>query len=134
MAMGAAGGVDYRDAEWAATLRQLAGSFDVIIDGAAGDGMDQLLDLAAPGGRIVLYGATRGNPSLLTARRIFWKQLSVLGSTMGSPADFQQMIAFVEAHGIRPVIDRVFAFEEGEAAFRWMDDARQFGKIVIRIR
>jgi zinc-binding alcohol dehydrogenase/oxidoreductase len=134
MAMGAAGGANYTDKGWVEKLKSLAGAFDVIIDGAAGDGMNDLFDLAMPGGRVVIYGATRGNPSGVVARRVFWKQLNVLGSTMGSPEDFRSMIAFVTEHQIRPVVDRVFPFNEGEAAFRWMDDGMQFGKIVIRVR
>ncbi len=133
MAMGATGSANYGEPGWVDTLKLLAGAFDVIIDGAAGDGMNDLLDLAMPGGRVIFYGATRGNPTKIMARRIFWKQLNVLGSTMGSPADFKSMVDFVGQHSIRPVIDTVFPFEEGEAAIRWMDDARQFGKIVIKI-
>ncbi|GGB01760.1 zinc-binding dehydrogenase [Puia dinghuensis] len=132
-AMGALGGVNYRTPDWAAALRAQAGAFDVIVDGAGGDGMNDLLDLATPGGRLVFYGSTRGNPSSVVLRRIFWKQLNVLGSTMGSPADFAAMVDFVGQHGIRPVVDRVFAMDEGEAAFRYMDEGMQFGKIVIRI-
>ncbi|HEY4208536.1 MAG TPA: zinc-binding dehydrogenase [Puia sp.] len=131
--LGAMGGANYKNDNWGRNLQELAGTFDVIIDGAAGDGMDELLNLAAPGGRVVFYGATRGNPSALTARRIFWKQLNILGSTMGSPEDFQSMIAFVSQHAIHPVIDKVFPFEDAEAAMRRMDDAHQFGKIVIVI-
>ena len=134
MALGATGCANYGESGWVDTLKSLAGAFDVIIDGAAGDGMNDLLDLAMPGGRVVIYGATRGNPTQVVARRIFWKQLQVLGSTMGSPADFRSMIDFVAQHSIRPIVDTVFPFEEGEAAMRWMDDARQFGKIVIRVQ
>ena len=135
MKLGASGGVNYKDADWGSALQQLAsGPFDVIIDGAAGEGMDELLNLATPGGRLAFYGATRGNPTHLTARRIFWKQLTILGSTMGSPEDFRAMVTFVESHALRPMVDQVFPFEEGEAAFRRMDDARQFGKIVVKIR
>jgi NADPH:quinone reductase-like Zn-dependent oxidoreductase len=134
MALGATGCANYGESGWVDTLKSLAGAFDVIIDGAAGDGMNDLLDLAMPGGRVVIYGATRGNPTQVVARRIFWKQLQLLGSTMGSPADFQSMIDFVGQHSIRPVVDTVFPFEEGEAAMRWMDDARQFGKIVMSMR
>lgn len=134
MALGAAGCANYGESGWVDTLKSLAGAFDVIIDGAAGDGMNDLLDLAMPGGRVVIYGATRGNPTQVVARRIFWKQLQVLGSTMGSPADFRSMIDFVGQHSIRPVVDSVFPFEEGDAAMRWMDDARQFGKIVMSMR
>ena len=133
MAMGATGGVNYKDADWVQRLRELGGDFDVTIDGAGGDGINDLLDLAAPGSRIVLYGATRGNPSNLVARRIFWKQLNVLGSTMGSPDDFEAMAGFIRQHTLRPVVDRVFGFEEGEAAFRWMEGEKQFGKIVVKV-
>ncbi len=132
MAMGAIGGVNYREKDWVSKLKGLAGAFDLIVDGAAGDGLNDLFDLAMPGGRVVLYGATKGNPASVVARRIFWKQLNVLGSTMGSPEDFAAMMTFVHQHKIRPIVDRVFGFENGEAAFRWMDESRQFGKIVIR--
>lgn len=133
MAMGATGAVNYKNAGWAEQLRELAGDFDVTIDGAGGDGVNDLFDLAAPGSRVVFYGATRGNPSNLVARRIFWKQLNVLGSTMGSPDDFTAMAGFVTQHTLRPVVDRIFGLEEGEAAFRWMEEEKQFGKIVIKI-
>ncbi|MHA4812115.1 zinc-binding dehydrogenase [Flavitalea flava] len=131
--MGAKGGANYHNPDWVQTLQSLAGSFDVTIDGASGDGMDSLLNLASPGGRLAFYGATRGNPTSLTARRIFWKQLTILGSTMGSPEDFSAMISFIDKHKIRPVLDKVFPFSEGEAALRRMDNAQQFGKIVIKI-
>jgi NADPH:quinone reductase-like Zn-dependent oxidoreductase len=133
MAMGAMAGANYRESGWVERLKSLAGAFDVIIDGAAGDGLNDLLELAAPGGRIVLYGATKGNPAQVVARRMFWKQLNVVGSTMGSPEDFEAMVRFVTRHGLRPVVDRVFGLEQGEAAFRWMDEGKQFGKIVVRV-
>jgi zinc-binding alcohol dehydrogenase/oxidoreductase len=130
---GAKGGANYQNEQWPDALQNLAGSFDVIIDGAAGNGFDALLNLAKPGGRIVLYGATKGNPANLTARRIFWKQLNVLGSTMGSPTDFHEMIDFVEMNKIIPVVDKIFAFDEGELAMRRMTSSHQFGKIVIKM-
>ncbi len=132
--MGIKGGVNYTHMDWSLSLKKRTGEFDVIVDGAGGDGMDALFDLAHPGARIVFYGATRGNPSGLTTRRIFWKQLNILGSTMGSPEDFQGMAEMIQQHTIKPVIDKVFSMEEGEAAFRWMDDASQFGKIVLKIQ
>lgn len=133
IALGAKAGVNYNGENWAGTLQELAGSFDIIVDSAGGDGMGALLGLARPGGRLVFYGATRGNPTTLDLRKIFWKQLNLLGSTMGSPEDFATMISFVNKHTIRPVVDKVFPFEQGESALRHMDDAQQFGKIVIRI-
>jgi NADPH:quinone reductase-like Zn-dependent oxidoreductase len=132
--LGASGGVNYRDSDWVQRLRSLtSGGFDVIIDGAGGDGFSDLLDLAVPGGRVVTYGATLGNPGNVVIRRIFWKQLNVLGSTMGNAQDFAEMTAFVSRYAIRPVIDKVFAASEGEAAFRRMEAGEQFGKIVLKI-
>lgn len=133
LTLGAKGGANYHAANWVENLQEMAGAFDVIIDGAAGDGMNALLNLCTPGGRLSFYGATQGNPSVVEARRIFWKQLNIFGSTMGSPEDFKAMLAFVQEHKIRPVIDQVFSFGEGEKAMRRMDNAQQFGKIVIRI-
>jgi NADPH:quinone reductase-like Zn-dependent oxidoreductase len=133
LGMGAKEGINYNNNEWVAQLRQLTPGFDVIIDGAAGKSFDSLLDLANYGATLVLYGATMGNPTDITARRIFWKQLNVMGSTMGSESDFRDLITFVEHHSIRPVVDSVFAFEQGEKALQRMNDARQFGKIVITI-
>src|ERR1700722_13512591 len=80
LSMGANGGVNYKHTAWVEALRSTAGGFDVILDGAVGDSMSDLLDLALPGARLVIYGATRGNPSNVVVRRIFWKQLNVLGS------------------------------------------------------
>jgi zinc-binding alcohol dehydrogenase/oxidoreductase len=134
MTMGAVGGVNYKDPKWISDLREQAGEFDLIVDGAGGDGVNELLDLATPGGRLVFYGATRGNPSSIVWRRVFWKQLNVLGSTMGNPEDFAEMVEFVNKFRVRPVVDRVFAMNEGWEAFRHMDAEGQFGKIVIKIK
>lgn len=134
LTLGAAGGTNYHEKKWAENLLGQAGQFDVIIDGAAGDGFNDLLNLAAPGARVVIYGATRGNFNHLEARRIFWKQLNILGSTMGNPQDFHEMTGFIKAHKIKPVLDKIFPFEEGNAALNRMEDGEQFGKIVIRIR
>ncbi|HEV2481797.1 MAG TPA: zinc-binding dehydrogenase, partial [Puia sp.] len=134
LALGAAGGVNYKDAGWVGSLRSMAGGFDAIIDGAAGSAVNDLLDLCVPGGRIVFYGATLGNAPNVLVRRIFWKQLNILGSTMGSPADFAAMAAFVASHGLRPVVDSVFSPSDGAAAFARMEEGGQFGKIVLKIK
>ncbi|RXK54344.1 alcohol dehydrogenase [Oleiharenicola lentus] len=133
-ALGAAGGEDYRAEGWGATLQAAAGGlFDVIVDSAGGDGFAQLIELTKPGGRIVFFGATRGNPSGLDLRRCFFRQINLLGTTMGSPADFAGMTAFVSQHRIVPVVDCVFPLAQTEEAFRHMEASAQFGKIVLAI-
>ncbi|QNL50811.1 zinc-binding dehydrogenase [Olivibacter sp. SDN3] len=131
--VGAKAGVLYTDKNWPEKIKP-DGGFDVIIDSSLGTGFAHHIDLAKPGGRIVFFGGTAsGDLPELNARKIFWKQLSILGSTMGSPKDFNQMMTFVNKHQIKPLIDSIHPLAHAEEAIRKMDNADQFGKIVIRI-
>jgi zinc-binding alcohol dehydrogenase/oxidoreductase len=131
--LGAKAGVLYNMPDWHSDFGRHHGPFEVIVDSAGGNGFDHLMDLAAPGGRIVFFGATRGNPTELAMRKVFWRQLSLLGTTMGSPADFAAMVDFVKTHAIRPVVSEVFDLENVHAAFLRMERGEQFGKLVIRL-
>lgn len=133
-ALGAAGGANYRDADWPAQLQKKAGGlFDVIVDSAGGEGFGRLIELTRPGGRLAFFGATAGNPPGLDVRKCFFRQINLLGTTMGSPADFHGMTQFVGQHRLVPVVDRVFPLAETEAAFRHMETAAQFGKIGLAL-
>ena len=130
--LGAAGGANYRDPAWPAQLGRLSGGmFDVVVDSAGGDGFAQLIELTRPGGRIAFFGATAGNPPGLNLRKCFFRQINLLGTTMGSPMDFAGMAGFVAARNVVPVVDRVFALREAEPALRHMESGAQFGKIVL---
>ena len=133
MALGAAGGVLYTDEDWAQQLQEQTDGFDIIVDSALGEGAVHYPDLANPGGRIVFFGGTAGNIPALNARKLFWKQLSLLGTTMGSPADFAAMLAFVNQYRAVPVVHATYPLEEAEAALRQMDQSTQFGKIVLTV-
>jgi NADPH:quinone reductase-like Zn-dependent oxidoreductase len=131
--LGAKGGFNYTQAGWAAAAKKVPGHFDVIVDSAGGAGFEQLLDLAAPGGRVVFFGATRGNPPVLPMRKVFWRQISLLGSTMGSPADWAAMTSFVALHRIAPVVSATYSLDSAAEAFALMERGGQFGKIVVRV-
>ena len=73
----------------------------------------------------------RGPPEKLDLFKVFWKQLRIQGSTMGSPDDFSAMLKWVAKHGIRPVIDDVVPLEDGPAAVERMKSSPQFGKYVL---
>jgi NADPH:quinone reductase-like Zn-dependent oxidoreductase len=135
VALGARGGFDYtRDGGATQVIEQVpGGAFDVIVDSAGGPGFESLIDLASSGGRIVFFGATRGNPPVLPMRKVFWRNLSVLGTTMGSPTDWQAMLGFVARHRIAPVVSNVFPLEHVGEAFDLMERGGQFGKIVITL-
>src|SRR5882762_3991311 len=131
---GATGGVNHRKDDWVKSLIALIGSRpDVVIDGAGGETFNRALDAVKPGGRLVSYGSTLGAAQNVEIRRIFWKQLNVLGSTMGPPSDFAAMLKLYEAGGLRPVIDKVFPLEQAGDAHIRMEAGDQFGKIVLKI-
>lgn len=122
---------NYREEGWVKKAISETGGFDLIIDGAVGDSFSDLLKVTKPGGRIVFYGATAGNPTGLDARRIFWNQIQVKGTTMGSDQDFLDMIEFVTKHKIKPIIDEVFPLENAVDAFEKMKAGSQMGKLVL---
>lgn len=131
--MGAAGGANYKEENWHKTLSKMSGDFDVIIDSAGGDGFANLLKVVSPGGRIVMYGGTRGKINGLSPQILFWKQASIIGSTMATDAEFKNMVQFVADKKIEPVVDRVFDLAEGQQGFDRMAAGQQFGKIVFKV-
>ncbi|MDX1477524.1 MAG: zinc-binding dehydrogenase [Saprospiraceae bacterium] len=131
--IGIAGGVNYRKDDWPDQLKQMAGSFDLVIDSAGGDGFAALVSLVAPGGRLVTYGGSLGKVNKLSPQLIFWRQITIQGSTMGSQSDFRGMLNFVNQHQIRPVVDRVFDLVDGQAAIDYLARGEQFGKVVLNI-
>ncbi|MDB5145548.1 MAG: zinc-binding dehydrogenase [Mucilaginibacter sp.] len=130
--LGACAGVNYKAQDWAQELQHLAGGFDVIIDSALGKDFDKLLDISNPGAKIVFFGGTAGNIPPLNGRKIFWKQLQLLGTTMGSPDDFKAMVDFVNKHKIVPVIDEVFSLAQAQKAINKMENSSQFGKLILK--
>ena len=131
--LGAAAGVNYKAQDWAEQLQQLSGGFDVIVDSALGDGFVKLIELAKPGGRIVIFGGTAGNIPAINGRKFFYRQLQLLGTMMGTPDDFKGMLDLVNEHKIVPVIDEVFSLKDADTAVKRMEVSGQFGKIVITV-
>ncbi|MDQ3890197.1 MAG: zinc-binding dehydrogenase [Actinomycetota bacterium] len=91
------------------------------------------LQVAARDGRIVVCGATSGANPPANLHRIFWKQLSVYGSTMGTAEDFRGAYELVTSGRARPIVDRVFPLADAAAAHAYLESGRQFGKVVLRI-
>jgi NADPH:quinone reductase-like Zn-dependent oxidoreductase len=131
--LGAKDGANYKETNAVKNLGKSVGGFDIIIDSACGDGMNELLGTLKPCGKFVFYGATRGLPKDLNMRQIFWGHLQVLGSTMGSDIDFAKMVQFCEQHQLQPIIDKIFDFENSVAAFDRMKEGAQFGKIIVNV-
>ncbi len=130
--LGAKAGALYNQENWHKNFVKTHGEVDVVIDSACGNGFAALIDVLAAGGRIAFYGGGQGAINGLNPQKIFWKQATILGSTMGSDEQFRQMVDFVGVHKIVPVVDSVFALTDGAAAFARMAHGAQFGKIVVK--
>jgi zinc-binding alcohol dehydrogenase/oxidoreductase len=130
--LGALAGVNYKAQDWAEELQHLSGGFDVIIDSALGEGFAKFPDLCKPGARIVFFGGTAGDIPAINGRKIFWKQLQILGTTLGTNADFKAMLAFMNEHQVIPVIDEVFALADAAKAIEKMGKSSQFGNIILK--
>ncbi|MFN4083411.1 MAG: zinc-binding dehydrogenase [Bacteroidia bacterium] len=133
ISIGAIGGAIYTQPEWHKQLSKETGGFDVIIDGAGGDNFAKLVDLAKPAARIAMYGATAGGFNSGVPAKIFWKQLDILGSTMGNNEEFNEMVKFINQHQIVPVVSHSFNLAQANEAMLLMDKGGQFGKIVLNI-
>lgn len=131
--LGAKGGFNYKTEAWAKVAQAETGGFDVVIDGAVGAGFSELVKACAAGARLCFYGGTAGALTGVSPQIVFYKQLTIMGSTMGSPEEFGQMIDFVAKHEIVPIIDATYDLADGNAALQYMDSGQQFGKIVLTI-
>ncbi|MBI3234288.1 MAG: zinc-binding dehydrogenase [Bacteroidetes bacterium] len=131
--LGVKGGVNYKSTDWWKQLLTESGEFDVIIDGACGDGFNRLIDLCKSAGKIVIYGGTAGSITNLNPAKVFWKQLSIIGSTMGSDKDFENMVKFVNENKVLPNVEKIYELKDTEEALRDMELGKQFGKIIIKV-
>ncbi len=131
--LGALGGFNYKDPEWAVKAQKETGGFDIIIDSAGGNQFSKLIELALPGGRIVNFGRTAGNITEILTRLLYWKQISIHGTTMGTENEFLSMLDFLKSESIKPVMDTTFPLSQINEAFNRMETGNQFGKIILEI-
>jgi len=131
--MGALGGVLYTDPEWRKAIGKLTGGVDVVLDGAPAPSFANYVRAINPGARIVIYGSTAGDKFEITATGIFLKSASIVGSQVGDLQDFREMLAFVEQHKIKPVIERSFPLAEAREALLYLENEHKFGKVVVTV-
>jgi NADPH:quinone reductase-like Zn-dependent oxidoreductase len=106
---------------------------DIVVEHVGEATWQTSLQAVRPHGRIAVCGATTGPNPKAALHRIWWKQLTILGSTMGTKADFEGAYELVASGRARPVVDSVFPLAEARAAHERMESGEQFGKIVLRI-
>jgi NADPH:quinone reductase-like Zn-dependent oxidoreductase len=132
-ALGADATILYRDTDFLAEVRRMTGKrgVDVVIEHVGGETFEKSVKALARGGRLVTCGATAAAEATINLRQVFFKLLSILGSTMGSLAELHEVLRHVEAGKLKPVIDRVMPLSEIREAHRVLENREAFGKIVL---
>jgi NADPH:quinone reductase-like Zn-dependent oxidoreductase len=106
---------------------------DIVVEHVGEATWQTSLQAVRPHGRIAVCGATSGPNPKAALHRIWWKQLTILGSTMGTKADFEGVYELVKRGRAKPIVDSVFPLAEARAAHERMESGEQFGKVVLRI-
>ena len=126
--------IDREEGSLGDLLREATGQrrLDLVLDSVGEAIWSDLIKALGVGGRLVTYGATTGPIALTDLRHVFWKQLSILGSTTGSPHEYRDAMSLVFSGRLTPVVDRVLPLERTAEAHRLLEAGEVFGKLVIR--
>jgi NADPH:quinone reductase-like Zn-dependent oxidoreductase len=133
--LGADETIVYTEVDFVDQVRRLTGKrgVDVVFEHVGGETFERSLRALAKGGRLVTCGATSGSDVTVNLRLVFFKLLSILGSTMGSLAELHEIMKFVEAGKLRLVVDRVLPLAEVAEGHRILESREAFGKIVFEV-
>ena len=133
--LGADVGVNYHEMPWGKAIWELTGKrgVDVCLDHVGEATFKDSLRALRKGGRLVVPGATTGSLPQIDLRYLFWRQLSVLGSTMANQRELEEVMKLVFMGRLKPVVDRVFPLREAAAAHEYLEKGEQFGKVVLRV-
>ena len=132
--LGADAALNHQSDDVVAAVKELTGGgVDVVVETVGEPTWRRSLDSARRGGRIVVCGATAGPNPPAGLPRIWWKELEILGSTMGTPDDFAGVLALLDSGKAVPVVDTVMPLSEIRAAHERLESGAQLGKIVLSI-
>lgn len=135
--LGAVGTVNYKEyPDWEKRVRELSGGLGAqeILEVGGKDTLSHALASLAPGGHIALIGGLSGFGGDVPVMALMASNATVSGIYVGSRADFEALLAFIEKHHVKPLVDRIVPFQDAPEAFKLMETHEFFGKIVIRLQ
>jgi len=132
-ALGADVTINHKTMEIDKAIWELTGKrgVDVAIDHVGKDTIAKSVRALRRGGRLLVCGATTGGLAEIDLRYLFWRHLTILGSTMSSHREFEEVMRLIFMGKLRPVVDRVLPLEEARAAHELLERGEQFGKVVL---
>ncbi|MEO6259504.1 MAG: zinc-binding dehydrogenase [Thermoanaerobaculia bacterium] len=133
--LGASETILYREVDFSTEVRRLTAKrgVDVVFEHVGADTFERSLRSLARGGRLVTCGATTGGDVNVNLRLVFFKLLSILGSTMGSLGELHEIMKHVEAGRLKPIVDRVLPLEQIAEGHRILEAREAFGKVVLEV-
>jgi NADPH:quinone reductase-like Zn-dependent oxidoreductase len=132
--LGADAVVNHASEDVAKRVKELTdGGVNVVVETVGADTWATSLGVCRPAARVVVCGATSGPNPPANLHRLWWKQLTVYGSTMGTREDFEAFFELVKSGRAKPVVDEVLPLSEARAAHERMERGEQLGKIVLSI-
>lgn len=135
VSLGADVAIDYTREDVPERVRELTGKrgVDLVIDNVGAATWRDSIECVRRGGRIATCGATTGNDATTPINRVYWKQISIRGSTMANRREFHTVARLVESRRLEPLVDAEFPLDEAASALARLADGDQFGKIVITV-
>jgi NADPH:quinone reductase-like Zn-dependent oxidoreductase len=133
--LGADVGINYANESWEKTVYEKTGrrGVDVVLENVGAQTWAQSLRSLRKGGRLVTCGATSGPIAETDIRIVFWKQVHIIGSTMASRSEFNDVMRLFFGGRLKPIVDEIVPLKDGAAAQRRLAEGRQFGKIVLTV-
>ncbi|EJF05941.1 Zn-dependent oxidoreductase, NADPH:quinone reductase [Thiovulum sp. ES] len=109
------------------------GRVDLVVDHSGKENLQKLINITKWGGKVVIYGATSGYDAQIDLRHIFYRQVSLIGSTMGSKGSLFRVIRLVEQKKLRPVVYKVLELKDAREGHRILESFSPFGKVVLAV-
>ncbi len=127
--------VNYKEEDFSLKVKEITNKrgVDIVFEHTGAHTWEKSIVSLAKGGTLVTCGATTGYEAQTDLRHIFFRQLKIFGSTMGRRGELDTIIQYVEKGKLKPIVDKVFPLEKAREAHRYLEDRKQFGKVVLTI-
>ncbi|MBI2609017.1 MAG: zinc-binding dehydrogenase [Deltaproteobacteria bacterium] len=127
--------INYREEDFSKKVKELTHKrgVDIVFEHTGSTTWEKSIKSVCNNGVIVTCGATTGYEAVTDLRHVFFRQLSILGSTMGTYSELKEILKYVDQGKLKPVVDKVFPFAQVKQAHQYMENRKQFGKIVLEM-
>ncbi len=128
---GALAGVNYKKEDWHLELREQCKEIDIVLDSSPSPKLDDYYSFLRYGAKIVAYGSTGSRNTSINISKFFLRHIQFIGTAMGSPKEFEELLAFMDQHHIRPIIHAQYSMNQSLTAIEELQKGNHIGKIVI---